>query len=301
MTKPASRVFSATVSAIARLSPHFVRVTFSSEELADIATGGPDQRIKVIFPLPGGRASELPDAEDWYAQWRLLPDDRRNPMRTYTIRMANPMSKQLVVDFVAHGDSGPASRWISQAALGQTLLIVAPDARSGVPAGGYEWKPGRATTLLIAGDETAVPAVCAILESLDSDARGSIFLEVPTAADILQVPVPAGVELTWLFRDSQPDIEHGALLAEAVQAWAGTWIAAQAPTGARDIDESLLNPESEVLWEVPTGPDDAGLYAWLAGEAGAITGLRRHLVRDLGIDRSRIAFMGYWKMGKAEN
>jgi NADPH-dependent ferric siderophore reductase len=55
-----------------------------------------------------------------------------------------------------------------------------------------------------------------------------------------------------------------------------------------------------VLWEVPDAPADAGLYAWLAGEAGVITGLRRHLVRDLGIERSRVAFMGYWKAGRAE-
>jgi NADPH-dependent ferric siderophore reductase len=41
-------------------------------------------------------------------------------------------------------------------------------------------------------------------------------------------------------------------------------------------------------------------YAWLAGEASTITALRRHLVRDLGIDRRSIAFMGYWRRGRAE-
>ena len=28
--------------------------------------------------------------------------------------------------------------------------------------------------------------------------------------------------------------------------------------------------------------------------------LRRHLVSDLGIDRRSVAFMGYWRRGKAE-
>ncbi|MCY1159333.1 MAG: siderophore-interacting protein, partial [Citricoccus sp.] len=41
-------------------------------------------------------------------------------------------------------------------------------------------------------------------------------------------------------------------------------------------------------------------YAWLAGEAGAITSIRRHLVKDLGIDRKCVSFMGYWKQGRAE-
>lgn len=301
MTRPAYRTFPAAVTAIDRLSPHFVRVTFTSDELADLAVGGPDQRIKVIFPLPGAQASELPDGEDWYTRWRLLPDEERNPMRTYTIRHADPASRRLVVDFVAHGDSGPASRWISHASPGQTLLVVAPDARSGTAPGGYEWRPGRATTLLIAGDETAAPAICAIIESLDDDARGAIFIEVPTAADTLPIRTPPGVELSWLFRDARSPAAYGALLSDAVEAWAGAWIARQVPEAASDTDDGLLNPGSEVLWEVPPGPEDAGLYAWLAGEAGAITGLRRHLVRDLGIDRSRVAFMGYWKLGKAEN
>jgi NADPH-dependent ferric siderophore reductase len=59
--------------------------------------------------------------------------------------------------------------------------------------------------------------------------------------------------------------------------------------------------EEEIVWDVPAGPDDSGIYAWLAGEAGAITRLRRHLVGELGIDRSRVAFMGYWRMGRAES
>ncbi|GIH23630.1 hypothetical protein Aph01nite_19400 [Acrocarpospora phusangensis] len=65
--------------------------------------------------------------------------------------------------------------------------------------------------------------------------------------------------------------------------------------------DALPEPGSDLVWEVPPPPADTGLYAWLAGEAGAITDLRRHLVRAIGIDRSHIAFMGYWKLGRAEN
>jgi len=41
--------------------------------------------------------------------------------------------------------------------------------------------------------------------------------------------------------------------------------------------------------------------AWIAGEAGCIKELRRYLVRDAGLDRHDVAFMGYWRTGKAEN
>jgi NADPH-dependent ferric siderophore reductase len=299
MVKPGYRPYPVVVSAIDRLSPNFVRVTFRGDDLADLGWDGPDQRIKVILPLPGIGIAELPDGDDWYERWRRLPDDARNPMRTYTIRSADRHARELVVDFVAHGDSGPASRWIGGAAVGDELLVIGPDATSDEDSGGYEWRPGRATTLLVAGDETATPAVAAILESLPDDARGAVFLEVPTRADVLPLRVPAGVELTWVARDDGGDAGYGERLSGAVRAWADAWISG-AGGAHRGADVAAPAPD-EILWEVPAAPDAPGLYAWLAGEAGAITGIRRHLVRELGIDRSRVAFMGYWKIGRAEN
>ncbi|WP_169797721.1 SIP domain-containing protein, partial [Microbacterium resistens] len=72
-------------------------------------------------------------------------------------------------------------------------------------------------------------------------------------------------------------------------------------TGAVATAEALSEPDpDDILWEVPE-ESAGGEYAWLAGEAGTITALRRHLVRDLGIDRRSIAFMGYWRHGRAEN
>ena len=50
-------------------------------------------------------------------------------------------------------------------------------------------------------------------------------------------------------------------------------------------------------------PGDAagvgGTYAWIAGESRVVTGLRRHLVKELGFDRRQVAFMGYWRRGVA--
>ncbi len=286
------RPFAVQVGALTALSPHFIRVTLTSEDLAGIGRGGPDQRIKVVFPSRSGRLDEFPTGEDWYQQWRSQPDDARNPIRTYTIRHADRHARELVVDFVAHGETGPASRWVSRASVGDPLLVLAPTHGTEV-TGGYEFRPGAARTLLLAGDETATPAIAAILESLPGDASGAVFLEVPSTADALPLHVPPGVTVSWLPRD---EAEHGARLDEAVRSWAAAWVTAHGGAGSpTPVDD----PED--LWDVPAAPTDPGLYAWLAGESGIITRLRRHLVGELGIDRSRVAFMGYWRFGRAEN
>ncbi|GAA1803260.1 siderophore-interacting protein [Agromyces neolithicus] len=314
MAKPGYRVFDTLVAAIERMSPHFVRVTFRSDDLRDVGWDGPDQRIKVILPLETTGFADVPSGGDWFAAWRALPDERRNPIRTYTIRDARPELGELDVDFVAHGDGGPASRWIGTAAIGARMLLIAPDATSEEPSGGWEWNPGAARTVLIAGDETAVPAMSAILEQLPGDARGVAFLEVPDALDALEVRAPEGVDVHWLARGESSDKsdEYGARLVEAVRAWADEWASADASgaSGASGGDPASDRPatavelppidDEEILWEVPEPRDDADFYAWLAGEASAITTLRRHLVRELGVDRRRVAFMGYWKLGRAE-
>lgn len=303
MAKPGYRVFETVVGEIERMSPHFVRVTFRSDDLRDVGWDGPDQRIKVVLPVDGtdGGYDGMLRGGDWLASWRALADERRNPIRTYTIRGARPELGELVVDFVAHGDSGPASRWIGAARVGDPMLLVAPDATSEEPSGGWEWNPGAAQTLLIAGDETAVPAMSAILEQLPADARGAVFLEVPDPADALELAAPDGVEVRWLAREPGSEA-YGASLVEAVTGWADAWAASNAASNelpAADAELPAL-PDEELVWEVPDARTDEGLYAWLAGEASAITTLRRHLVKELGIDRRQVAFMGYWKVGRAE-
>jgi len=46
--------------------------------------------------------------------------------------------------------------------------------------------------------------------------------------------------------------------------------------------------------------DSSRLYAWLVGEAGVIRTPRRRLVTECGVDRRAVAFMGYWRLGRAE-
>ncbi len=296
----------ATVVRVTQLTPSFVRVTVSAPELADLTQGPGDQRIKLLLPLADGSLGAVAqwcrgaadDAADWYGTWRALPSAERNPMRTYTIRAVRPLDAELDIDLVRHGDGGPASRWACAVRVGDRVAVLAPNGRFEGDPGGYEWRPptGRCD-LLLAGDETAAPAICAILENLPAGSVATAFIEVPEATDALDLGLPEGVTLTWLPRSGAP---VGSLLAPAVRAAAAVLVAKDVPGAAAGDEPDEIDVDTTLLWDAPAAaPTDCpGLYAWLAGEAGVITGLRRHLVRDLGFPRSAVAFMGYWRLGR---
>jgi NADPH-dependent ferric siderophore reductase len=301
------RVFSVRVAAVSALTPSFVRVTLTGDALADFSAVGLDQRIKVVLPIPGHGFTDLPDGDDWYGAWRALPDAERNPLRTYTVRSFRPDAHELDIDFVAHGDTGPASRWVSSCRVGDELRIVGPAVPSSpaeLPSGAAEFAPGSATRILLAGDETAAPAICAILEALDVATVGHVFIEVPTDADRLPVTAPAGVEVRWIARNGA---SHGVRMTDQVHAWASE--VASVATGAAGAAASVrgaveltdVDVDEQVLWDVPAAVDERPVYAWIAGEAGCVKELRRHLVRGVGLDRRQVAFMGYWRHGKAEH
>ncbi|MBQ0989240.1 siderophore-interacting protein [Micromonospora sp. H61] len=289
------RVFAVTVRAVRRLSPSFTRVTFTGANLDRFADNGYDQRIKLVLPLPGQDRATLPDGADWYATWRALPEHLRNPIRTYTVRAVRPHLAEVDVDLVLHGDSGPATRWARRASVGDEIALVGPDAGFDGNHGGVEFRQPTGGTLLLAGDETAVPAISSICERLPLDARGTVVLEVPDAADVLPLLAPPGVEVRWLARGADG---YGSRLVPAVVAAAGDLLAPGVSTAAQPVPD--VDVDTEILWEVPEQVASAPLYAWLAGEAGVIRNLRRHLVAERGLDRRAVAFMGYWRLGHAD-
>lgn len=297
------------VISVTAVSPTFARIELTSPALSDFGMDGPsfDQRIKVVFPPDGGT---LPDFEgetdQWYDAWLAIPEDKRGSMRSYTIRelRGKGTSTSVVIDFVLHtepGKTGPAARWAAAAKVGDEVIVVGP--RKGAYGGGIEFAPGDASRILLSGDETAVPAICRILADLPAEASGAAFLEVPDAEDVVEVEAPTGFDVTWLPRDHAP---VGTLLIPAVIEH----------LGGRTTDEATdlaAAGEDAEIWETPTfsGTGDEidleapaaagipGLYAWIAGESGVVTTIRRHLVRDLGMDRTQVAFMGYWREGVA--
>ncbi|NJP33654.1 siderophore-interacting protein [Micromonospora thermarum] len=289
------RMFTVEARAVRRLSPSFVRVTFTGPDLDRFADNGYDQRIKLAFPLPGERGARLPEGPDWYARWRALPEHERNPIRTYTVRAVRPELSEVDVDLVLHGDGGPASRWARRVRPGDGIAILGPDAGFDGDHGGIEFRPPAAGHLLLAGDETAVPAICAILERLPVTAEGRVLLEVPEADDVLPVTAPPGVTVSWLARRGD---RHGARLVPAVSDAAAALLAGA--TGGAEEPVADVDVDAEILWEVPAPAAPVPVYAWLAGEAGVIRALRRHLVTERGLARSAVAFMGYWRIGRAD-
>lgn len=315
--RPAYRPFAVEVARVTTLGPSFRRVTFTGADLVWFGTHGHDQRIKLLLPMPDGHLTDVGQddpatilAGTWYERWRQTPEERRSPFRTYTVRDVRPEVAEVDVDMVVHGDGGPASRWLLAARPGDRVVIVGPDARSKDNAVGADWAPGTASELLLAGDETAAPAITSILESLPPGRRARAFIEVPRAGDVLDVTLPADVELTWLVRDGRP---HGHELVPAVR----TWVAANAAVvnEARAVVRQALEDvdvDTQLLWDSPVlhvQPIDScgrgercgsDFYAWFAGEAAVIKTLRRMLVSEAGVCRRRVAFMGYWRQGRSE-
>ncbi|AKV86627.1 siderophore synthetase [Microbacterium sp. CGR1] len=267
--------FPVEVRARVMLSPHFVRLTLGGESLRNFADWGMDQRIKVVLPLADGGIADFglldeptPHPSDWYTRWRALPEDERNVLRTYTPAAIRAEDREIDIDFFLHEPAGPASAWAAAASPGDRLVVNGPDARMGWTGYGLHWQPGDAGRFLIIADETAFPAVRGILHSLGPDARAEVILECGHPADDLISPAaPDTARVHRVLRDA-PD---STAIERAVHAWGATH-------GA-------------------SAREDTAFYAWIAGESGMTTGIRRYLTSGLGIPKERVSFLGYWRRG----
>ena len=204
-----------------RLSPGMLRVVLGGEDLAGVVNGGRDQRFKLFLPHPGQDAPVLPDVLDtaWYTRWRTLDPRVRGVMRTYTIRGVRQDPAEIDVDFALHGGTGPASRWACRAAPGDRVSILAPVTEDN---GGVDFRlPEGADWVLLTGDETALPAVAAILEWLPAGLPVKVWLRIGHPDDRTPLPTKADADVTWLLRpDSPVDAVRAAdLPAGAPYAW----------------------------------------------------------------------------------
>jgi NADPH-dependent ferric siderophore reductase len=284
-------LFPVRVQALQRLSPSFIRVTFAGETLTHFADNGYDQRFKLIFPAPACGFDKMPTSERWYSELRALPEEEQCGVRTYTVRAVRP--GEVDVDMVVHeahseDECGPALRWLRDAAVGDELLLLGPDTRWEGPHGGVDFHAPDGAELLIAGDETAAPAIAAILEDLPTTARGKAFIEVPEAADVLAIDAPEDVEVVWLPRD-------GAV-------WGDKLIPA-VTEAARAMDfaktEQFDENDDEMIWEAPQAVAQCEAYVWIAAETGVVKTLRFTVRKELGLPKECGAFMGYWRNGAA--
>lgn len=261
------RLFSVEILRKEWLAPGMVRVTFGGTDLAGFVNGGRDQRIKLLLPLEGQTEPVLPDEDvegGWYRAWQRMPAVWRPVMRTYTVRAQRPEAGEVDVDLALHSGpaEGPASRWARATNPGDRAALYGPAAPD---AGGVEFHlPPEVDEALIAGDEAALPAIAAILETLPADLPVRVFVRITAPAHRQPLPTAASAQIHWL--------DRGAGLAGAV--------------AADDAGRST---------DAPSSP-----YAWIAGEASHVRTLRRYLVNDRAYPRKAVTFMGYWRRGRAE-
>ncbi|TBV09269.1 siderophore-interacting protein [Phytopseudomonas dryadis] len=297
--QPSYRIFDVQLQQRIDLGPSLARLVFSGPEVDRMRTLAPDQRIKLLFPGADGLPPQLPHTGNWHQTLRALDPQRKPPMRTYTIRDLRREAWEVDVDFVLHGETGPASRWATHARPGDRLQMVAPSGDFLGDPGGYEWRPPAGIRhVLLIGDETALPAIAGILEALADWPQTPVvqaFIEVPHEADRLALRHAVDAQVNWLVRDVH-QLGHGEGMLKAARELATLPTSAARSSSAQTIEE--VDIERQILWELAK-PADNEFYAWVAGESAAVMAIRRHWVGELGLDRRALTFMGYWRLGRA--
>ena len=96
------------------LGRNMKRVTLHGSDLSDFPEHQESGYVKLLFP-------------------RTVKDVDRNTnkdydLRSYTIRAFDSKKLELVLDFLLHGDSGPAGKWAASVKKGETIEIAGPGA-----------------------------------------------------------------------------------------------------------------------------------------------------------------------------
>lgn len=249
---------------ITDLTPGMRRITLAGDQLRAFTStngfaqpafdsSGFDDDIRLVFCYPSQETPVLPVQQETGLS---LPRDPRPLSKTYTVRRWNPDAGEVDVDFVKHG-IGVGTTWAYRAKPGDRIHFYGPSASRALPHDA-DW-------FLVAGDDTAMPAIARLLDELPDDARAQVFIEVAEHSHRLDLRTRPQVQVTWLVRD---DTEAGttSLLVDAVKN-SGWW--------------------------------DGRPFAWIAGEHTAVRDLRRHLVEDRAVPKEDIEFTGYWRRGEA--
>lgn len=243
----------AEVVRVEQLTPHMVRVILGGKELEGFVTRGPAEHLKVNFPPAGESKLILPE---WGPDGPILLEGQQRPVnRTYTPRKWVVESRELTLDFLLHGE-GPGSTWAEQAKPGHVVAV------SHQPGGAYK-VDAEADWYLIGGDETALPAVGTLIETLPPSCFAHVFVEVADAAEELPFELPARFQITWL--------HHGRIAGKV----------------GRKLEQAVHE------FRFPQGSG----RVWIGCEAGVMRDIRRHLLNDRGMDRAHAHTQGYWKCG----
>ncbi|TCK35548.1 NADPH-dependent ferric siderophore reductase [Leucobacter luti] len=236
------------------VTPRMRRVTLTGTQLGaftqdgmsfpPFASPGFDDHVKLIFAADGDIASALPVQLAHGIEWG--PSESRQG-RDYTPRRFDPVTQELDLDFVLHGD-GPAASWARDAHAGDELWFAGPKSSTVIPAD-VDW-------VLLAGDETAIPAIMRFLDERPANA-------------------PARVTITI----SEESAQHALQLRDEDRV---EWVVAE-PTDERALADAIAR-----LAPLPGTP-----YVWAAAESRALLQVRR-IARALGAPKSHTNITGYW-------
>jgi NADPH-dependent ferric siderophore reductase len=164
----------AKVVEVQDLSPLMRRIIVAADGSRGVTGSPPAQWMKVSFPSP---------------------PDQRQAGRAISMRRFDAANGRMELNFILHGDSGPASRWASQARPGEMLTLAGP-------RGGYAIDPKVSRYVLI-GDATALPAIASIAEALPAMAQAEVIVEVADCREEQPLLSVASVRVHWLHSDTE--------------------------------------------------------------------------------------------------
>jgi NADPH-dependent ferric siderophore reductase len=249
-----------------QLTSHMVRVvlggngfdTFTPSEFTD-------SYVKLVFVADDVDVAALPQplTLDSFAD---LPAAKKPVVRTITVRRADQAAREIAVDIAVHGDHGAAGPWAATAQPGQPAYLMGP-------SGAYAPDPA-ADWYLLAGDETALPAISVALESLPANAIGRVFIEIAEPEDEIPLTAPEGVEINWLYRGGRADL----------------------------VGEDRAGDNAPLVDAVKTAFWLPGqVHAFIHGEAQAVMhNLRPYIRKERGVDAKWASISGYWRRGRTE-
>lgn len=244
------------MTSVSKISPRLVSVLVTGDDLDGFAGAAPTSHLKLFLPPAGADRLLLPEQGPDGSQVWNHDESLRPVIRTYTPRRYDPATRTLEIQVVLHGE-GPASEWAQQVTAGDEVAVGGPGGRFVLDEEAARW--------WIAGDESALPAVGTLLDALPETATAEVHLEVEDADDVIKLPSPAAVSVTWHHRYGSG--EFGAALHQA----------------ARDAE---LSP---------------GTRIWVACESAAMRDIRRYLTRERGIPVSQLVTRGYWRQGEVNH
>ncbi len=242
---------SVEITRVESVTPWLQRVTLGGEAFEGFTADEPAASVRLLIPRPGATELVVPT---WRGNEFLLPDDTKPTIRTFTPRAFDSVALELDVDVVIHG-RGPASDWAAAAGSGMPAAVSGPGRGYTVDAD--------ACYFVIAGDESAIPAVRQVVDALPVNAAAQVFIEVGRPDARTHISDRANSAITWL--DLVDDAPPGSQLVAAMQ----------------------------------EAPLDADMRIWAAGEAASMQRIRRHCFETVGITRAHCTIRGYWKHGRS--